>query len=347
MRLKNRLLGKVGQLIIVILIAMLMLQNFYMVNLIQGAGRVINYTGIVRGVTQRLIKLEIAGQPKDELISYLDDIINDLHYGGGQYNLYLLKDADYQEKLQALMKEWDKLKLILTDYRLNPSLEDKLMSESETYFTHANEMVSAAEVYSEGNARRLRIYEIILFVGVVLLVAISLKQTINEIRLTRKNKELRAAAYYDRLTGIPSRRRCEEVIWGPVDVKTVSYCAVMFDLNNLKQVNDSLGHQTGDKLIKAFAEILVKFNSEKVFVGRYGGDEFIMVIHDYDEPMVVRLLKDIQNEVDEFNYKNDKFKIFYASGYNFQGDTLQKMVERADERMYENKRRMKEEQARL
>jgi diguanylate cyclase (GGDEF)-like protein len=339
----NRLIGKVGQLILVFVIALLMLQNFTMVNLIQGTGRVINYAGIVRGATQRMIKLEITGHPEDEMILYLDEIINDLQYGGGKYNLDKLKDSTFQKQLEMLTLKWGLLKKTITEYRSDNSIEDKLIADSEEYFQSADEIVDVAENYSEGRMAELRIFEYILFAGVVLLVLLSFKQMYNEIRLTQRNRELSAFAYLDKLTGIPSRRSCEERIWFPADLEASPHCVAMFDLNNLKTVNDELGHHTGDKLIKAFADILIKFNSDKVFVGRFGGDEFLMIVRDYEEMMVKRLVREIDDHVEDFNSRNQRFKISYACGYQYGGDNIQKMLEQADEKMYINKRLMKEE----
>ncbi len=72
------------------------------VNSIQGNARVINYAGIIRGATQRVIKLEIAGQSNDDLIVYIDDIFDGLMHGGGKYDLTILPDKSYQNKLKHL-----------------------------------------------------------------------------------------------------------------------------------------------------------------------------------------------------------------------------------------------------
>jgi diguanylate cyclase (GGDEF)-like protein len=338
----HRLGNKIGQLIIVVFVAVLMLEAFYLVNIIQGTGRVINYAGIVRGASQRLVKLEISKQPDDELVEYLDDIIRDLHYGGGKYNVIKLKDDEYIIQLNSLIVQWENLKASIRDFRQQDNDSSRLMGVSEDYFDHANVLVGLAEEYAEAITGKLRICEILLSIGIVALILISLQQTYYELTLVRKNKELRAAAYLDKLTGIPGRRSCEEALWYPVDVKKSPFCVIMIDLNNLKLVNDKLGHHTGDRLIKAFAEILYKFSSEKVFTGRYGGDEFLCIVHDYEEEMVQRLLNDIKKEVDEFNQKESKFQIQYACGYEYGGETLPKMLEKADLKMYENKKQMKD-----
>ena len=66
--------------------------------------------GRVRGATQREVKLEITGNPDDELIKYLDDILTDLKYQNGQYNLVDLHDKEYHDRLQILSNYWEELK---------------------------------------------------------------------------------------------------------------------------------------------------------------------------------------------------------------------------------------------
>ena len=80
------------------------------IDALQGTARVINYAGIIRGATQREVKLEIAERPNDQLIEYLDEILNGLKFGGGKYNLVGLKDETYQQDLDEQMKYWQVLK---------------------------------------------------------------------------------------------------------------------------------------------------------------------------------------------------------------------------------------------
>ena len=93
-------------LILVVLIIFMMIQ----ISRLQGTARVINYAGLVRGATQREVKLEITGNQNDELIKYLDDILLGLRYQDGHYDLVKLNDEEYQEKLQIQSDYWDKLK---------------------------------------------------------------------------------------------------------------------------------------------------------------------------------------------------------------------------------------------
>ena len=105
----KNIIGIIQSCLILLLIVLII---FIMVNIsrLQGTARVINYAGLVRGATQREVKLEITGNPDDELIKYLDDVLNDLKYQNGQYNLVNLHDNEYHDKLQILSDYWEELK---------------------------------------------------------------------------------------------------------------------------------------------------------------------------------------------------------------------------------------------
>ena len=85
------------------------------INRLQGTARVINYAGLVRGATQREVKLEITGSQNDELIKYLDDILSGLKYQDGNYDLIKLQDKEYQDKLQVQIDYWNKIKKEIKD----------------------------------------------------------------------------------------------------------------------------------------------------------------------------------------------------------------------------------------
>ena len=73
---------------------------------IQGTARVVNYAGLVRGTTQRIVKLEDAGQPQDDLLKAVDSYINGLRYGSDNLNLVRLDD-EYQAKMTELANYFD------------------------------------------------------------------------------------------------------------------------------------------------------------------------------------------------------------------------------------------------
>ena len=87
-----------------------------------------------------------------------------------------------------------------------------------------------------------------------------------------QNRLLEQKAFVDAHTGLPNKNTCNELL-NKKDIITDSVC-IMFDLNNLKTVNDTMGHSAGGRLIMNFSKLFAQCYSEKDFVGRYGGDEF-------------------------------------------------------------------------
>lgn len=135
----------------------------------QGNARVINYAGIVRGATQRLVKLEMNGQQNDKLIQQLDGIIQELVSGEGEHELIALPDAEYQRMISEMQLVWEEIKTEIENIRQTGEGQ-KLFELSETYFTMADEAVSAAEHYSEKRVDSAKWTLICLGLGFVVLV---------------------------------------------------------------------------------------------------------------------------------------------------------------------------------
>lgn len=94
------------------------------------------------------------------------------------------------------------------------------------------------------------------------------------------NRELRHRSTTDLLTGLYNKIAFEEAVRDFLKTRTMGTpCAlIIFDFDNFKQVNDSFGHQTGDEVLKYFGQLLHKNFREKDFVGRVGGDEFMVLM---------------------------------------------------------------------
>ena len=100
-------------------------------------------------------------------------------------------------------------------------------------------------------------------------------------------------AYYDSLTNLPNRflfdsKLKECLVRGREEQQPVAF--ILIDLDNFKTVNDMYGHHAGDILLKNISECLLQFLSEKSFVCRFGGDEFILFLYGYSS----------RQEVEEF-----------------------------------------------
>ena len=334
--------------LMIVLIILILFMLFY-IERFSKVGRLINYSGYARGATQRIVKLELVGRSDPELFDRINKIIDGMWNGSEELNIPKIEDRNFREKLSIQTQYWEKLSKDILDLKQakgedKKKLTDEVIKESEEYFDMANATVYAAEDYSESLAAQMGILEIILAavaVGITGLVILDFSDKQNLLNLTQN---LGKKAYIDAHTGLPNKSRCEEVFNG-TEVVGDNVCCVMFDLNGLKKVNDTLGHVTGDMLIKGFADILKRSVRGNDFIGRYGGDEFAAVIYDAGDNNLCRIFDRIKGNVHKFNEANPGMPLSFAYGYSSacgrEGCTMLQLLKEADANMYCNKSDMK------
>lgn len=314
---------------------------------LQGNARVINYTGFLRGATQRLIKKELMAFHDEALLQRLDSIVTELITGHGPNGLIVLQDQTYLENMARVQISWAELKTEIANVR-NGKASQRLFELSEDYFCLVDNTVSSAELYSERQVSRslgiLSGLNILFFVCLVGGVSYYLRT----LSLEKKAKLLDKLAHFDTLTKLPNRTSCENVLAGLEQNRPEHDVATLvFDMNNLKRVNEKFGHSRGDRLIRDFAEIIQSTAEGMGFVGRYGGDEFIGIFRDADRTLVERYLSQVNEKVVAHNIHriNEIEKISFAVGYaigNMKEATVEHLIDEADRRMYAQKREMKE-----
>ncbi len=103
------------------------------------------------------------------------------------------------------------------------------------------------------------------------------------IRLQQREAEIRTLSLTDQLTGIGNRRRLEQALKEEISRAQRSgakLSALMADLDHFKRVNDTYGHDAGDKVLEKFGEILRENTRPTDGLGRYGGEEFVVLMPD-------------------------------------------------------------------
>ena len=333
------------------------------IRLLQGNARVVNYVGIVRGATQKLVKEELMGwymtrqdpsfpeksgwYPDDALLLYLDEIVEELLSGRGSKNLVVLQDEDYLASLAKVKHQWSILKGQIYSARAG---EDpaRMFEASQTYFSTVNETVFFAEAYSEARVNlAIKIFIVINSVF-VLLIIISLFLYLRSMSNKKKADALDKIAYADPLTGLDNRASCErEILRLKEEPPENGLAVVMFDMNDLKLTNDFFGHSGGDVLISSFAGILKNAAAGSGFVCRYGGDEFLAFFENGTAADMDEFLRLAAAYAAEYNsMRTHKLEmISFAAGYTIgspgTGMSLEDLIHEADRRMYEDKRRVK------
>ena len=144
------------------------------------------------------------------------------------------------------------------------------------------------------------------------------------------HEKLHRLSFEDTLTSVYNRNKfnhdIEEYQQKPVEDIGIAY----FDLNGLKEVNDTQGHEAGDKLIKNTANAI-----NSVFIGntyRIGGDEFVVITHSVEKDIFE---EKVQNVIKKLNENN--ISVSLGTSWAQSSETIQKQLTTADHLMYENK----------
>ncbi len=163
--------------------------------------------------------------------------------------------------------------------------------------------------------------------------------TISDITERKKLKEESIfLSQTDIVTGLKNRAYLEDTMTRSERYSAENTWIIMGDVNGLKLINDSFGHQEGDRLLKTIGTILKECCSKDDIPARWGGDEFVVYIRDKSEEYVENLMRSIKKACERV--KNFPIKVSITLGYANRGKdllSLNTVLKMAEERMYRHK----------
>lgn len=167
--------------------------------------------------------------------------------------------------------------------------------------------------------------------------AIGVLRDITERKQTEE--QLRYMSTHDSLTGLYNRAYFEEELERLCRSRRFPVSVVMADVDNLKAVNDTLGHNAGDAMIRLAAETLVQAFRGDDLVARIGGDEFAVILPESDETTVQGILGRIKDVLEQVNRLDEQFSLGISIGVvTCQSvEELQESMKMADRLMYLDK----------
>lgn len=157
---------------------------------------------------------------------------------------------------------------------------------------------------------------------------------------TLLEKRLREAAERDSLTGLYNRRSFEAQLNSFDQTFCQSFSILLLDIDGLKLINDTLGHLSGDQLIRSMADIIDTIFSPLGFVGRIGGDEFGVIMEGVTPANIEYYLLNLNKMVETYNQTHDTIQITLSYGYaTVESDEIRTLYlyQEADNNMYQNK----------
>jgi len=152
-------------------------------------------------------------------------------------------------------------------------------------------------------------------------------------------KNIEKIAKYDALTGLYSRNEIVKICERELSRNDVYNSLIVIDIDKFKSINDTFGHIEGDFIIKIMAEIMKKNSRKTDYVGRYGGDEFIVFLSDTKKELAYIMANRIRNAVNDscIELKNgNSLNVSISMGvYTFnENEKLDEGFKKADEALY-------------
>ncbi|WP_137165780.1 sensor domain-containing diguanylate cyclase [Salinimonas lutimaris] len=170
-------------------------------------------------------------------------------------------------------------------------------------------------------------------------------QAIGKLRVDRLNDELKYMSRVDGLTGLYNRRYWQERFDNTFKLarrREQPVTAMMLDIDHFKKINDAYGHQAGDKVIQALSSILQQSVRETDLAGRYGGEEFAVVLSDSTADTSLLVAERIRSAAESMQVEHEGQAITFTvslglAEFNREYSSAMLWLEQADMALYDAK----------
>lgn len=242
----------------------------------------------------------------------------------------------YQVQAQATAEQIFRNQIDQRFATLKIEFDTSAKDKENALLTRENEANQKA-LAQERRARRLQAIVIALTVALAGLLA---TLAVHQWRTTRRMRRL---AMTDELTGVPNRRAVLSRLEPLLQEAGAGACAMLIiDIDHFKSINDQHGHPEGDEALKLIACALRDKVHDPAFLGRLGGEEFVVVLPGVAQQTALRLAEGFREHVMTIDTRRwlAERRITVSIGLTMsrQGDTPSSMLQRADAALYEAKR---------
>jgi diguanylate cyclase (GGDEF)-like protein len=204
-------------------------------------------------------------------------------------------------------------------------------------------LVKEREFYRVAVAEEERLSSLVLDQNQNLKDAYEKIRRLNE-ELEKANRELERIAAYDSLSGLLNRRSLFSRIGIEIDRSVrldAPLTGLMIDIDRFKSINDNYGHQCGDLVLRELGARLSAGLRKYDYAGRYGGEEFFVVLSNSNEEQALRIAERFRKDIEDcrFSCSGEQLSISVSIGVaRFrQGETQEAWIDRADRALYQAK----------
>jgi diguanylate cyclase (GGDEF)-like protein/PAS domain S-box-containing protein len=156
-------------------------------------------------------------------------------------------------------------------------------------------------------------------------------------------KALKKLVATDRLTGVYNRHKLDEELEKQLklaDRYGTSFGILILDIDHFKRVNDKHGHHIGDMALKAFSAILTRHSRSTDVVGRWGGEEFLVIVPHAKEDTLITFAENLRQKIARHPFEIIQHMTTSIGVARYrQSETVTELISRADKALYRSKER--------
>ncbi len=211
-----------------------------------------------------------------------------------------------------------------------PLIDHKLRQQKHALFEAVHRTRTGAEIPVEVNAHLFSLY------GQA--TVLSVARDITERKVLEE--KLRFITMHDSLTGLYNRAYFDEEVRRLEAARELRVGIVGCDVDGLKLINDSMGHQAGDELLRAAGTAIASAVREGDFVARVGGDEFVVLLYNIDSPGVKKVMDRIRTAIAKQNKQAPGLPLSISLGCAVATEEtkdIHQLLKEADDHMYREK----------
>ncbi len=211
----------------------------------------------------------------------------------------------------------------------------------QTMEAHIGKIFERLDRFREENAQRRGVFEA------------ELRQLADELQAAKQETlnlrklltEQEARGMEDPLTGLGNRRAYQKRIEEELsrhDRYDTPLALIVCDLDHFKQINDTHGHLAGDRVLRVVAQLLLRLTRKSDFVGRYGGEEFVVLLPNTTDETAHLVAEKLRSSLEKLPFESGGRKIAVTMSMGLtharKGDTAESLFKRADELLYQAKK---------
>lgn len=315
------------------------------------AKRIKNITNIIKNISKSSsLKLKINLDYNDE-ITYLSKKINEMLFS---INLKQHENLKKQRDFLQSVLDTQKNIILITDgkdiHTTNKKFVDIFKSKDEFLTNIAlldnktqDNLVNIAKKYdSYEKPAKLKIEDELKYFTFDVQKLDMQKYLICMDDVSKYNEKichLEQKASMDELTQVYNKNTITTMLNCWLEIK--SFCLIIFDIDYFKNINDTYGHFIGDCVLKDLTKLIKNILPKKDILGRFGGEEFIVLINDNSSNNIINIANRLKEKVEHkrFIYDDALVNLTISLGTTFciKGESYQDVYKRADEALYEAK----------